>query len=239
LQEVPFSGSMLSMNYVVATIKPWNLENFRVLRASDPGNVWTLIDRREDLTLERLDSIQPRFVFFPHWSWIIPKEIFKAYECVVFHMTDLPYGRGGSPLQNLIIRGHTETKVSAIHVSEKVDAGDVYMKAPLSLEGSADAIYRRASGIVFDMIRSIVRDEPRPVPQEGTAVTFRRRTPAEGNLADAADMRQVYDMIRMLDADGYPRAFLTIGSLRLEFDSAEQDVDQVIARVRITKGQTK
>ena len=29
-------------------------------------------------------------------------------------MTDLPYGRGGSPLQNLIIRGFESTKISAI-----------------------------------------------------------------------------------------------------------------------------
>jgi len=37
--------------------------------------------------------------------WIILKEIFENYEIILFHMTDLPYGRGGSPLQNLIVRG--------------------------------------------------------------------------------------------------------------------------------------
>ena len=51
----------------------------------------------------------------------IPTEIFTSFECIVFHMTDLPYGRGGSPLQNLIVRGHKKTKVSALKVVKEVD----------------------------------------------------------------------------------------------------------------------
>ena len=57
----------------------------------------------EDLTPERLASLDPRYVFFLHWSWKIPAEIHTRFECVIFHMSDVPYGRGGSPLQNLIV----------------------------------------------------------------------------------------------------------------------------------------
>ena len=32
------------------------------------------------------------------------QEIHENYKCIIFHMTDLPFGRGGSPLQNLISR---------------------------------------------------------------------------------------------------------------------------------------
>ena len=46
-------------------------------------------------------------------------------------MTDLPYGRGGSPLQNLIARGFLETKISAILVEKQLDAGPVYLKMEL------------------------------------------------------------------------------------------------------------
>ena len=64
---------------------------------------------------------------------IYSKEIIKRFECVCFHMADVPYGRGGSPLQNLIARGHRETKLTALRMVEDFDAGPVYSKMPLCL----------------------------------------------------------------------------------------------------------
>lgn len=43
-------------------------------------------------------------------------------------MTDLPYGRGGSPLQNLIVRNHYKTKISEIRVKKEIDSGPIYLK---------------------------------------------------------------------------------------------------------------
>ena len=57
-------------------------------------------------------------------------------------MTDLPYGRGGSPLQNLIIiRGLKTTKITAFKCVAEIDVGPVYLKKTLSLEGNAQDIY--------------------------------------------------------------------------------------------------
>jgi methionyl-tRNA formyltransferase len=43
----------------------------------------------------------------------------------------------------------------------------------------------------------------------------------------------VYDFVRMLDATGYPPAFLEAGALRLEFSESRLGEDYVDARVRI------
>ena len=80
------------------------------------------------MSADLVRSLKPRYVFFPHWSWKVPDDILGATECVCFHMTDVPFGRGGSPLQNLIVRGHTETRVSALRMVSEPDAGPVYMK---------------------------------------------------------------------------------------------------------------
>ncbi len=50
---------------------------------------------------------------------IPPKPGIRGFEKV--HMTDVPYGRGGSPLQNLIARGHTSTKLTAMRMTAEVD----------------------------------------------------------------------------------------------------------------------
>jgi methionyl-tRNA formyltransferase len=190
---------------------------------------------RDELTLERLKQVQPALVFFPHWSWLIPDEIHSQFECVVFHMTDLPYGRGGSPLQNLIARGHKETQLSALRVTSELDAGPVYMKRPLSLTGTAEEILRRAAALMEEMIVEIVENRPKPAPQQGDVVLFKRRRPEDGNLAPLQEPERVYDFIRMLDADGYPRAFMEIGQWHLEFSDARLDGELVEAKVHIKR----
>ena len=57
---------------------------------------------QESLEFLKLSKFSPHYIFFPHWSWLIPEEIYQNFECVIFHMTNLPYGRGGSPLHYLI-----------------------------------------------------------------------------------------------------------------------------------------
>jgi methionyl-tRNA formyltransferase len=189
------------------------------------------IREKEELTTETLDRVKPDFVFFPHWSWLIPRDIHSRFECVVFHMTDLPYGRGGSPLQNLIVRGHRDTLISAIRCVEAVDEGPVYLKRPLSLAGRAEEILDRASDVMEAMIAEIVETRPTPIPQQGDAVRFERRRPEDGNLASVTDLDQAFDWIRMLDAEGYPRAFLDTPHLRLEFSEVRRGDDVIEARV--------
>jgi methionyl-tRNA formyltransferase len=220
--------------YVVAATKPWNRRVFDETIARLPGQ-WHFLDEPGRLTADHLAAIQPRYVFFLHWSSRIPAEIFQAYECVGFHMSDVPYGRGGSPLQNLIARGHRHTKLSALRVGEVLDGGDVYLKEDLCLEGSAEEVYVRASQLAATMIDRIVRETPAPVPQMGDVVTFKRRQPAESEIPAVADLPRLRDFIRMLDAEGYPRAFLVHHGFRYEFSRVALREGALVADVRITR----
>lgn len=203
------------------------------LSAAFPSISFRRIVSPEELMGVASWTVRPDLIFFPHWSWIVPEEIYSNFRCVIFHMTDLPYGRGGSPLQNLIVRGHKETKISAIVCSKGLDTGDVYLKRELSLEGTAEQILCRASDVIEGMIRDLLEQSPIPVPQDGEVTIFARRTPADGDISRLTNAETVYDYIRMLDADGYPRAFANIGAIAIEFSEAELKDDVVSARVRI------
>ncbi|MCX7144163.1 MAG: methionyl-tRNA formyltransferase [Proteobacteria bacterium] len=188
-----------------------------------------------ELDLSILADFRPRFIFFPHWSWRIPSDIAEAYECVIFHMTDLPFGRGGSPLQNLIVRGIDETQLTALRCVAALDAGPIYIKRPLSLYGTAEEILLRAARLTGEMIQSIVREQPTPQPQVGEPTIFHRRIQQDGNLADLDELEKAFDYIRMLDADGYPSAFVETKHFRLEFSRASLKSDSIIADVRIAR----
>ena len=225
-------------NYVVATIKAWNIEQFQQNKSSLPG-VWHLISSPEELTIERLREINPRYIFFPHWSWIVSEDILNEFECVCFHMTDLPYGRGGSPLQNLILRGFTETKLTALKMNNQLDAGDIYLKQTLSLAGSAAEIFLACAKLTFKMIKHIVDLEPPATAQQGKVVEFTRRTPEQSKLPTKATLEQIYNHIRMLDADSYPKAFIEYGDFRIEFNNASFDEKQNITAQITLSAKTK
>ena len=221
------------MSYVIAYNRPWCKSLPKKLEKKTKENFF-IIDNKKDLNKAHLNTIEPKYIFFPHWSYIIPKEIYANYDCVIFHMTDLPYGRGGSPLQNLIIRKHSETMISAIKCISEIDAGPVYLKKSLSLKGSAEEIYINANRIIEDMIIEILENNPIPEKQKGKVVNFKRRNPEQGDLSDTVSLDEVYDYIRMLDAEEYPPAFIRIGDYKLEFSRASRKVSAVIADVRIT-----
>ncbi len=87
-------------NYLIATIKSWNIQRACRLISNNPRLNIDLITDKKKLTFSRLKNLNPRFVFFPHWSWLIPRKIYENFECVVFHMTDLPFGRSVRALGN-------------------------------------------------------------------------------------------------------------------------------------------
>lgn len=224
---------------VIAAIKPWNIDNGRRLRHVLKSRYDVVIIRdRKALTYGRIRTIRPIYLFFPHWSWMIPREIYENYKCIVFHMTDVPYGRGGSPLQNLISRRIYDTKISAIRAGEEYDAGGVYLKSSLNLRsGNAEDIYRKASKIVFfQMIPRILKTRPAPRCQRGKVVTFRRRTPAESDImrSRVTNIADLYDFIRMLDAEGYPKAFVKKGTVKIDFSGIIKRDNKVTGKFEAT-----
>ena len=217
------------MNYVVATIKPWNITNFH---KQGWGDNWRLITSKEEYNVIR--QLNPRYVFFPHWSWVVPKDIYEDFECIIFHMTNLPFGRGAEPLQHLISCGLKETMLSAIRCVEGIDAGDIYMKRPLSLHGTAEEIYMRCSDMVFEMIQEISGKELKAdIKQSGESVYFSKRTEEDCRIPDTKDLNRIYDWIRMQDAETYCSAFMETYNLRLEFNRASLRADCIEANVKI------
>lgn len=223
-------------NILIVSEKSWNKELVSYLQSTMPQYAFYLISQKEDFTVERIGSISPVKIFIPHWSYIIPSAIFERYECIVFHMTDLPYGRGGSPLQNLIVRGLTATKLSALRVEVGLDTGPVYLKMDLSLSGTAEEIFVRVNKLVGKMIVEIIQNNLQPVPQEGDPVVFKRRKPEQSDMSGLEKLEEIFDYIRMLDADGYPHAYIEKGEFRYEFTRASIKADSsIVADVKITK----
>lgn len=127
IEQVERLGGMKfkALRTMIYQVKSWNEALFKKIKETFPKSQWTYIKTKNELNFEHFNKLKPTKKFIPHWSYIIPEKIFAAFECIVFHMTDLPHGRGGSPLQDLIISGHSETMISALRVEKGIHTGPI------------------------------------------------------------------------------------------------------------------
>jgi methionyl-tRNA formyltransferase len=223
--------------FIFASMKDWNKTAFHfIIQNSKEQGIY--VTTEYELKKALAENPEPKWVFFAHWSKIIPKHLCEKINGVIFHCTDLPYGRGGSPLQNLITIGYKNTKLSAIRLTEKLDSGNILLKSDLSLEGNAFQIFKRMSISIGEQCLKILANDFDEKPQSGEIVIFKRRKPKESNIMENkfTSIENFYDFIRMLDCDTYPRAFIDKDNYTIEFSEANFISKETIeCTVRISK----
>ena len=216
------------MNIVIITKKIWDLNNLKNFKFKN--KIYN------HLTEKIIENKSPKKIFFIHWSKFIPKKIYNKFECIQFHCSDLPKFRGGTPIQNQIIRGIKNTKLSAFRVSEKIDTGPIYLKKNISLSNNASKIYSRIEKKSFEMIQEIIKKEIKPKKQRGVVTTFKRRKSNQSIINKKINtMNKIYDFIRMLDAENYPKANIKLNNFVCEFYDSKLINNCVYGKFKIKK----
>jgi len=180
-----------------------------------------LINNPKKLSYNYIKKKNPKMIFFPDWSWIIPKQIVNNYQCICIHESNLPKFRGGSPIQNQIINGIDKTKSTAFIMTEKLDSGDIILQKTLSLKGSLNEIFNRMIENDYEIIVKAIQGKYRRRKQTGKSTYYKRRTPEQSELKNLEySKKYLYDFIRML-ADPYPNAFIKVGKKKIIFKSVK------------------
>jgi methionyl-tRNA formyltransferase len=162
-------------------------------------------------------------IFFPHYSKIVPNDFLEVNNCVGFHTGDLPNDRGGTPIQNKILRGEYNTRVSAIKLTKELDAGDILCSEPISIEnGTIEEILKEISRLIAGLVRIVMTENPIPVPQNKHTQLSTRLNPEASELnIDSLSVKQIYDRIRMLDGLDYPPAYIQFDRYRILLSNAK------------------
>ena len=205
------------MKYVICAYRNYGIELYDNLRKKFD---FTLIKSKKDLTYNSIKKINPSIIFFPDWSWKVPEKIVQNFKCVCFHESPLPKFRGGSPLQNQIIRGKTKTKTTAFVMNEEIDAGNIILQKDLSLKGSIQEIYSRMYKNDYSLILKIIKGQYKERKQSGKPTVYRRRKPKDSELKILIHSKKyLYNFIRMLE-DPYPNAYVKLGKQKIVFKKA-------------------
>ena len=216
------------IKYFVISKKIWDKKYISLLSKN--------IKFEKKIVFSKIKKSRPKIIFFIHWSKKIPKKIYNKYLCIQFHSSNLPYGRGGSPIQNQILKGREKTYLCAFRVTGKIDSGKIYLKKILSLKGSAHEIYCRMEKLSIKIIKLIIKNK-KIVPKKQTGVVkyFKRRTERDSNMTiyDFKNLKEAYNFIRMLDAKNYPKANFKLGKLKFEFYNVKNKKNKLIANTLI------
>ena len=190
--------------------RQWALEIFDGIRHL--SHEFIRVQTEADATATALRARNPDLMLFYGWSSVLPPEVLRIAPCVCLHPSKLPQFRGGSPIQNQIIRGVTESAVTLFLMTDRLDQGDIVLQRPLSLRGHLDEIFRRLVDVGTSMTTEMLSGSIQATPQDHSCATyFRRRTPDMSELT-LEDLRtktgeELYDFIRALE-DPYPNAFI-------------------------------
>lgn len=149
---------------------------------------------------------------------IIPQEDRERYtHCLVLHGSDLPEGRGMSPIVWQVLEGRRALTLTLLEAEDEVDSGRVWRKEPIALTGYE--LYDEINALVFEAETKLMTwavgnvSTVRPRPQEGTPTVYPRRRPADSQLDPDATIREQFDLLRVSDPDRYP-AFMELDGHR-------------------------
>ena len=144
---------------------------------------------------------------------------------LVVHESDLPKGRGWSPMSWHILEGTQRIPVTMLEAADEVDAGPIYLREWIELEGHELSPEWRElqANSTRRLCRYFVTQYPaileRVRQQEGEPSFHLRRRPKDSELDPLKSITEQFNLLRIVDNENYPAFFEVAGKrfiLRIE-----------------------
>lgn len=151
-------------------------------------------------------------VFVLGYTKILEQKILLSNKLIlVVHESDLPKGRGFSPLQWQVLEGKNNITVCLLEVTNKVDSGAIYDKILLKLNGSElyDELRVKQAEATFRLIMRFLDNYPNnfSIQQSGVSSFYPRRYPSDSKLDIEKSIREQFNLLRICNNRKWPAFF--------------------------------
>lgn len=132
---------------------------------------------------------------------------------LIIHASDLPNGRGWSPLVWQVLEGQTEITVSLLEAEDAVDTGPIWKKQVVTVSDHFlhdeinAALFNTEIELMDFAVNSFGTMEPEVQSTDMQASYYRKRLPAESELDPKLPLADQFDLIRVSDPQRYPAYF--------------------------------
>jgi methionyl-tRNA formyltransferase len=135
--------------------------------------------------------------------------------CINLHASLLPKYRGAAPIQRCIMEGETETGVTIMHMSKKMDAGDMIEKVivPIGPEATFGELEQLlcevGKQLLSDVVLAFEKGDPMRMPQDHSAATFAPKIELEDcEIQWNRTAQELHNLVRGVNP--YPGAWCTV-----------------------------
>lgn len=131
---------------------------------------------------------------------------------IVVHESDLPQGKGWSPVTWQILENKTKITVTLFEATDEIDAGEIYLQDYILFEGweLLPEIKRKQGEITNKLLLKYLELYPniKGKPQEGNNSFYKRRTPKDSELNIEKSIEEQFNLLRVCDNEQYPAFFI-------------------------------
>jgi len=159
-------------------------------------------------------------------STLVKSDILKRNSHnLVVHESDLPKGKGWSPLSWQVLEGEKLIPVTLFEAEENLDSGLIYLQHSIELNGSelVNELREKQAAVTLDLCRKFIRQYPfivnRAVKQNGESSFYPKRMPVDSMVDINKTVREQFNLLRIVDNERYPAYFDWLGHryyLRIE-----------------------
>ena len=100
------------MRILCVGYRVWAINLYERLKKEYPKNDIFIINGEAEFREFNVENFKPDIILFYGWSFIVSETLTAKYKCLMLHPSNLPKYRGGSPIQNQIIDGILDSKVT-------------------------------------------------------------------------------------------------------------------------------
>ena len=130
---------------------------------------------------------------------------------IVIHASELPKGKGWSPLTWQILEGKNKIPLTLFEANDKIDDGDIYLKDVLELKGGEliQEIRKKLCVKLEQLIFKFLNDKnPKPIKQKGSETIYPRRNYTDSYLDSKKSISEQFNLLRVCDNEKYPAFFI-------------------------------
>lgn len=132
---------------------------------------------------------------------------------IVIHESNLPSGKGWSPLTWQILEGKNKIIFSLFEAINKVDAGKIYLQDSITILDT-DLLYEikdKQGKKTIDMVINFINNYDLLInngkEQYGLETFYKKRTPKNSELDINKSIKEQFNLIRVCDNERYPAFF--------------------------------
>ena len=162
-----------------------------------------------------VDKIQEGDIaFFLGFEEVVSKGVLKKHKNnIVVHESDLPKGKGMSPMTWQILEGKKKIPITLFEMVEKLDSGRIYLQDMITVNDTdlIDEIRSKQAESTFSLCQSFLDCYPDILndgkKQKGVESFYRARTPEDSALNIHKTIVEQFNLLRIVDKDRYPAFF--------------------------------